>query len=111
MTWRYALRSKYDFEPEVRIPKGIEFKNQGNTFFKVGDLENAKKLYGQCIHYLEDEKTEEAKATMIAVFQNMSLIHFKQKNFEAAKDEATKAIEKDPQAVIFYFKKIGKSFL
>ena len=102
ITWRYYTKNKYDYKVEERQPLGIEFKNKGNAFFKAGDIESAKKVYSQAVHFLEDDNSEEAKTTIVAVWQNMSLIYFKDQSYELARSEATKAIKKDSSAVIFF---------
>lgn len=108
--WRDRTKSKFDYSEEERLTVGLEFKEAGTAFFKKGDLDSAKKEYSQAIDFLEGHNTEDAGMALLALFQNMSLIYYKEKNFELAVEEATKAINFNETAVIlFLIIYIGKS--
>merc|ERR1712226_1600183 len=72
--FRDRTRSKYDYEPEERVPMGLQMKAEGNEAFKKGDLNKAKTIYGECIEFLDGEEGEEALTNLINVYLNMSLI-------------------------------------
>jgi len=103
--FRDRTKSKFDFPEEERVPEGIKLKIAGNDLFKAGDLNGAKGMYSQAVEFLEAFSTEEAVNNLVAIYQNMSLIYFKEKAFGLARDEATKACMIQSTAVKAYYRR------
>jgi len=46
-------KTKWDYTPEERSKLAIDFKGEGNEYFKKGDLNNALKKYKDALDYAE----------------------------------------------------------
>lgn len=91
--------SKWDFTSEQRISKGLQFKEEGNAFFKAGDFDKAVKKYDAALDYLESEHGEAVKACKISCFLNLSAAYLKKKQYLKAIESASKALEAEPKSV------------
>ena len=102
--FRDRTKSKYDYEPEERVPMGIEMKAKGNELFRANKQEEAKAQYKEAAEFLDEELGEEALTNYVGICTNMSLILYKEKNYVQSIEWAAKAIDKDPQTVKAYYR-------
>ena len=82
-----------------------EIKDLGNAFFKAGDFSQALKKYKKAVRYIESlrdalsstEDDEEAKIRQVQIptTLNMSLMHYKLKDYEKAHKAADQVLEVD----------------
>ena len=91
--------TKWDYTSEQRVEKALQFKEEGNDFFKKGEFLKAQKKYEESLDYLETEKGEKIKETKISLFLNLSAVFIKKKENIKAIESASKALEADQRCV------------
>jgi tetratricopeptide (TPR) repeat protein len=72
----------------------VNKKLEGNAAFKKGDLEEAKKLYGEAIDNLELNFTPDGKDLYCATHCNVALIHIKGKKYDDALNNINESLGK-----------------
>lgn len=93
--FRQALSGDPDYKDAVKwlrtVQKLDRMKEEGNQCFKSGKTQQAVELYSQA---LEVDPTN--KGTNSKLLQNRALCYNKLKNYQAAIDDCTRALELDP---------------
>jgi len=80
---------------EVIFSEAMLFKEQGNTFFKEGNLQQAISSYEAALAKYEAKigSNGSQKDGHIAILSNLSLVFFKLEEFHKSEDTATKALD------------------
>jgi tetratricopeptide (TPR) repeat protein len=102
---------------EERNALGIKIKDEGNSFFKAGNFEQAGKVYKSALATLEPFADDPAvlRSSCAMVSGNLSLCFLRLKDFASAEKFATHALEVTPNEPKFLLRraqaKIGNSML
>eukprot|EP00545_Synedropsis_sp_CCMP1620_P013323 CAMPEP_0119010730 /NCGR_PEP_ID=MMETSP1176-20130426/5204_1 /TAXON_ID=265551 /ORGANISM="Synedropsis recta cf, Strain CCMP1620" /LENGTH=601 /DNA_ID=CAMNT_0006963443 /DNA_START=51 /DNA_END=1856 /DNA_ORIENTATION=- len=99
-----------DKDPSVMLVHATTLKEEGNEFFKTGDLIRAARTYKKGVSVLKPinrENTGDAqvKALIVTLSNNLSMVCLKQGKPKLALNVATKAIEVDDQNYKSYFRR------
>jgi len=97
-------KSKWDFSDEERRIEASKFKEEGNTYFKAGNYQEAQVKYEQTIDYLDSDTSAEAKALKIPTYLNLSAVCIKLSEFAKAIQNAEAALKLDQNNVKAYFR-------
>jgi len=89
-----------EVDPMKIIAQAIQHKEEGNEFFKTGDLTKASRSYrkGTSIlqkHIPNSSQEEQIKALLISLQTNLSMVSYKLDKFQQSRDVANKVLELD----------------
>ena len=93
-----------DKDPTEIVIKATALKEEGNALFKEDDLSKAARSYRKGINRLKplnrnNTGDEQAKALLISLQNNLSMVCFKQNKLKLSRDVATQALEVDRENV------------
>jgi len=87
-------------DPTERIMRAVTHKEEGNSFFKSGDLSKAVRSYRKgtsALKSLNEGNTgdEQVKSLLVSLQTNLSMVCFKQNKPKMSRDVASKALDVD----------------
>lgn len=78
---------------EASLPANEQMKAKGNKEFKSGNYEKALEYYQRCIDMCDEKKDVKL---LVSVYCNRAICYQQQSNFQLVIQEASKALEYDP---------------
>lgn len=99
-----------DKETVEMLDTATKLKEEGNTFFKNGDLVRASRAYKKGVSILkplhkDDNDNFEVKSLMVTLSNNLSMVCLKQGKPKLSLDVASKAIEVDDTNMKAYYRR------
>merc|ERR1719385_265274 len=97
-------KEKWNAENAERIDMGFKYKEDGNGLFKGQRFKGAITKYEKSLDWIDvdfsdDELSKKKQELTISVNNNMALIFSKKKDWSAATEHATKALDVEPNNV------------
>jgi Tfp pilus assembly protein PilF len=102
-------KDNWELEPAEKWAEAKRQKEDGNVWFKAGQLSRAAKRYQKAHDMMEnftkddrkeaDVEAEEMSAFKLNVLNNLALVNFKMQNYEEAVEKASEAIKLDEKNV------------
>jgi len=97
-------------DPEVIIAEASVHKDEGNNYYKSGELGKAAIAYRKGAALLEvlnldNTGEEEVKSLILKINSNLSIVWFNLKNYKESRDAASKALEVNPISVKALFRR------
>jgi len=97
-------KEKWNAENAERIDMGFKYKEDGNGLFKGQRFKGAISKYEKALEWIDvdfsdDELLKKKQELTISVNNNMALICSKKKDWSAATEHATKALDVEPNNV------------
>jgi len=94
-------KEKWNAENEEKIEEGFKYKEAGNVLFKGQRFKGAISKYEKALEWIDsdfsdDELSKKKQELTISANNNMALIFMKMKDWSAATEHATKALEVEP---------------
>ena len=91
-------------DPDEALLQAMNHKEEGNNYFKTGDLISASRSYRHGTTLLKNLNQgntgdDQVKQLIISLQTNLSMVCFKQKKHKMSRDVASKALEVDTQNV------------
>ena len=105
----------YDFKGMDKVNQAKIRKDQGNEYFKRGDLVRAEKKYKRGVELVEydyglnDEEKAAAKVALHVLRSNLAQVYLNQKNYSEVIAQCNKVIEQDAKHTKALFRR-GKAY-
>ena len=100
-----AKITKWDLEDEEKLDFATKCKEKGNELLKASKLEEADKMYEQCIEIVEWDKSPRRLLLKVQTLYNLTRSLSKQKRFVSALEKANWAVSLMPALAKGYFRR------
>jgi len=98
-------KKPWEFDEEERKTIALALKNDGNELFKSKIFADARDIYSRAIRFIGDDTGDDIDELKFSIYNNLSLMHIKLKEFGKAIEVAEKAIEINFTNVKIWFRK------
>ena len=98
-------KKPWEFDEEERKTMALALKNDGNELFKMKVIADARDTYLKALRHIEDDTGEDVDELKFSLYNNLTLMNIKLKEFSKAVEVARKAIDINFTNVKIWFRK------
>jgi len=95
----------WEFDEDERKAIALSLKNDGNEFFKMKLIEEARNTYNKALKYIEDDNGEDIDELKFSLYNNLVLMNIKLTDYQSAIEAAQKGIALNFKNVKIWFRK------